>query len=101
MFEGTPNQEGAEISKGDVIESLRQNPENLSLLTKFLEKRDAEVTNSKETLALNIEVAEIYRDAGLLEAAKEAFTQAAEQAWQEQDDALYEHLMIEADKIQF
>ena len=99
MFEGAPNQEDSEISKNEVVESLKQNPENLSLLTKFLEKRESEVTNSKETLALNVEIAEIYRDAGLLEAAKEAFTQAAEQAWQEQDDALYEQLKTEVEKI--
>ena len=101
MFEGAPNQESVEVSKSEVVESLKQNPEDLSLLTKFLEKREAEVTNSKETLALNVEAAEIYRDAGLLEIAKEAFTQAAEQAWLEYDDALYEQLMAEADKIQF
>lgn len=101
MFEGAPNPESAEVSKSEVVESLKQNPEDLSLLHKFLDRREAEVQDSRGALILNIEVAEIYRDAGLLEAAKEAFSQAAEQAWQEQEDALYNQLMNEADKIQF
>ncbi|MEX2010505.1 MAG: hypothetical protein WD874_01730 [Parcubacteria group bacterium] len=100
MFEGAPNPENAEISKDNVIESLRNNLEDLSPLNRFLDKREAEVKNSKDALALNIEVAEIYRDSGLLESAKDAFTQAAEQAWQEHDDALHEQLIAEADKIQ-
>lgn len=68
MFEGPPNPESAEVSKSEVIDSLKQNPEDLSVLTKFLDRREAEVTNSREALALNVEVAEIYRDSGLLEA---------------------------------
>jgi hypothetical protein len=102
MTEGPPtNSESVEVSKNDVVESLKLDPEDLSLLHKFLDKREVEVQDSREALALNVEVAEIYRDAGLLEAAKEAFIQAAQQAWQEQDDTLHEQLLAEADKIQF
>ncbi len=99
MLEKIPDQESVEVSKSDVVESLRSNPEDLSLLNKFLDKREAGVSDSRGSLALNVEVAEIYRDAGLLEAAKEAFIQTAEQALQEREDALYEELMSEADKI--
>lgn len=104
MFEGSPNSESNEVSKNEVVESLRQNPEDLSLLHKFLDKKEEEVNkinNSRAALTLNIEVAEIYKEAGLFEAAKEAFLQAAEQALDERDDVLYEQLTIEADKIQF
>jgi hypothetical protein len=98
-MEKEPNFESSEALKERVVESLKDNPANVSLLVEYLETREREVKNSRQGLALNIEIAEIYRDAGLLESAKEAFVQAAEQAWQEQDDALYEQLMSEADRI--
>ena len=100
MSEGPPNQESIEqVTREQVIDSLRQNPEDLSLLHKFLDKREAEVRDSKDALALNVEVAEIYRDAGLREAARKAFQQADEQAWQEGEDVLCERLTSEALKL--
>jgi len=100
MREGAPNQENFEgVSKKQVIDSLRINPEDLSFLQKFLDRREAEGKNSRDTLALNVEVAEIYRDANLSAEAREAFLQAALQAWQERDDALYNKLMSEAEKL--
>lgn len=99
-MEGFPQPENIEtISKQEVIDSLVQNPEDLSVLNKFLDLREKEVQSSKDTLNVNVEVAEIYRDAGLLEAAKQAFEDAANQAWQEGEDDLYEKIMAEVDKL--
>jgi hypothetical protein len=81
MNEGAPNQET--VSPRNVIESLRQNPDDLSVLEKFLDARNLEVRSSKDALALNIELAEIYREAGMLDAAYEAFLDARDQAKQE------------------
>lgn len=101
MSEKLSSEESFEkISKEEVVNSLRQNPEDLSLLQKFLESREKEVTNSKEALNLNVEIAEIYRDAELKEAALQAYIDAATQAWNEGEDNLYEQLMDEADKLQ-
>ena len=100
MHEGPPNQENIErVTKEQVIESLRQNPKDLSLLHRFLDRREAEVRSSHDALTLNVEVAEIYRDAGLRDAARTAFEDAAEQAWQEHEDTLYEQLMNEVDEL--
>jgi len=101
MHEGASNQEnGEKVTKEQVADSLRQNPKDLTLLNKFLDRREAEGKNSKDTLVLNVEVAEIYRDSGLKDMAKDAFMKAAEQAWHERDDVLYEQLMNEAEALE-
>ncbi len=94
------SKEEREISKKDVVEFLLKNPEDLSLLHRYLDRREGEVKNSKDVLELNVEVAEIYRDAGLREAAIDAFRDAAEQAWQEGEDELSEKLKGEALKLE-
>jgi len=95
-----PSQENKEVvSSEEVISSLRQNPEDLTLLNKFLDFREKEVQTSRETLILNVDVAKIYRDSGLVEAAKQAFSDAATQAWQEGEDEAYEKIMNELDKL--
>ncbi len=100
MNEEFPNQESAEkVTKEKVVESLVRNPEDLSLLHKFLDRREAEVRDSKGSLVLNIEVAEIYRDSGLIDFAREAFDSAIQQAWLEKEDDLYRNLLIELDKL--
>ena len=86
-------------TKAEVIAALAANPEDFSLLNRYLDAREAEGKTSADTLALNIEVAEIYRDAGMAEAAYVAFLDAAEQAWQELKHDLYEHLKTEANKL--
>ena len=99
-MEGASNQESAErISKEQVIESLRQNPENISLLDRYLIEQKKEIRDSRGELDLNIELAEIYRDAGSLDAAYEAFLDAGDQARQERDDALADKLFAEAEKL--
>lgn len=87
------------ISKEEVISSLQQNPDNLSVLNKYLDIREREGHTNKDTLNLNVEVAEIYRDAGLVDAARDAFEDAATQAWQEGEDELYNRLLVEIEKL--
>ncbi len=88
-----------EISKERVIEALRAEPTNLETLKNFLDEQEKLVKDSRGTLMLNITVAEIYRDAGLLDAARDAFKDAAEQAWQEGDDALCSRLTAEMENM--
>ena len=87
------------IDKERLVELLRANQEDLSPLNAYLNKREAEVISSKDALALNIEVAEIKRDAGNTEGAREAFTDAAEHAWQENEDERYAYCISELNKL--
>ena len=86
-------------TKAEVVAALAANPEDFSLLNRYLDTREAEGKTSADTLALNIEAAEIYRDAGMAEAAYAAFLDAAEQAQQELKDDLYKQLKAEANKL--
>jgi restriction endonuclease Mrr len=86
-------------SRDQVVESLKNKPENLEMLHQFLDAREKEVMDSKGALALNIEVAKIYRDAGLIEAARSAFQDAADQAYQEHEDILEQELLAELEKL--
>jgi hypothetical protein len=87
MFEGfSAPEQNERIDKQTVIESLKADASDASMLVKYLESREAEVTNSQEGLRLNVELAEIYRDAGMTEMAREAFADAALQAVNEGDD---------------
>lgn len=100
MKEGPPKQErGERLSVEEVVASLRSNPENLSPLHQFLDQKESAVQTSKDVLLLNVTVAGIYRDAGLLDAARQAFEDAAEQAWQEREDDLYHMLTGELQKL--
>ena len=99
MFEGSPNQESIEDLKARVVESLRHSTEDLTLLNQFIDRREAEVENSKQGMSLNVEIAYIYKEAGLRDIAKQAFLDASEQAWQENDDELFEKLTEEANKL--
>ncbi len=99
MFEGAPNQEDIESLKARVIESLKLGTEDLSLLNEFLDRRQLEIETSQQGMMLNVEVAYMYKEAGLNKLAKEALIDAAEQAWQENDDELFEKLTEEANKL--
>lgn len=100
MIEGVPNPESSEaVTRESVVESLKQDFKDLSFLNKFLDKRESEVTTSKEALALSIETAEIYKEAGMLDEAYEAFLDARDQARQEGDDELADRLFSEAEKL--
>ena len=95
-MEGIPNQE---LNKNKVIESLRQNPEDRSLLTRYVEEREKDFKENKDYLNLNVEVAEILRDAGMLDEAYDAFLDARDQALQEQDEELAQRMFAEAEKL--
>lgn len=99
MFEGASNQEDIESLKARVIESLKLGTEDLSLLNEFLDRRQLEIETSQQSMMLNVEVAYMYKEAGLNKLAKEALIDAAEQAWQENDDELFEKLTEEANKL--
>ncbi|KND48673.1 MAG: hypothetical protein AB200_03035 [Parcubacteria bacterium C7867-005] len=99
MPEGTPDQESTESLRQRVVEALRQSTEDLSLLNEFLDRRQLEVGDSRQGMMLNVEVAHMYKEAGLKELAKEAFLDAAEQAWHERDDDLFEKLTEEANAL--
>lgn len=90
-MESFPKFNGAPLSRDQVVESLKNNPENLDSLKKFLDMREKEVVDSRGALALNVEIAKIYRDAGLID--------AAEQAYQEHEDALEQELLVELEKL--
>ncbi len=100
MHEGIPSKEGSPHSKEKVIASLREDPQNLSVLQEYLATKEAEVYSSLDALRLNVETAEIYRDAGLMEAARDAFEAAAEQAYQEHEDELYGRLVSELERLE-
>ncbi len=100
MSEKFPSKEGMrEISREDVVAALRENPENLSFFNLYIKRKEGELKTSKDTLLVNMEIAEIYRDAGLLKAAQEAFTDAAAQAWNEYEDEIYQNIIAELDKL--
>jgi hypothetical protein len=71
----------------------------LELLNKFLDARQKEIVDSRGDLNLNIELAEIYRDAGLIEAAHDAFYEAYEQAVNEGEDELANKLLAEHKRL--
>lgn len=91
------------MTKQGVIESLKKNPENKELFLKWLDKRRAEIdviNTSKATLMLNVEIAEIYREAGLIDEALDAFEAAAEMAYQEGEEELYKKLLDELESLE-
>lgn len=101
MSEGIPkSEEHKSALKQSVIERLKAKPENLAPLHEYLDMREGQVKNAEETLQLNIEVAEIYRDAGIIEGAKEAFRDAEVQAFEQRDDGRYQYCIDELRKLE-
>jgi hypothetical protein len=101
MYEQFPSPENNEnVSKERVIESLKADASDISVLVKYMEQREVEVTNSQEGLRLNVELAEIYRDVGMIEMAREAFADAALQAVNEGDDETARMCDAEYEKLQ-
>lgn len=103
MSEGPPKQERApQPTKQQVIERLRENPQDLGPYLAWLETRENQVERSddpRQGLRLIFESAEVLRDAGILQGAREAFEQAAMQAHYE-DPELYSLIQDELDKLQ-
>ncbi len=100
----TPEQR--KFNQYEVVERLKrdgiQNPEAKEYLLGWIDQEQAAVDKigtSKATLEFNIVWAKVYRDAGLIEDAREAFMQASEQAYQERDEVLYNQIEDEMDKL--
>ncbi|MEN9337938.1 MAG: hypothetical protein RIQ41_252 [Candidatus Parcubacteria bacterium] len=90
-----------------VSESLRNNPEDLSLFTAWMDVRQRQIQASyisredteTRTMEFTIELAGIYRDAGLYEAAADAYNDAADMAQANGIDRAYEACLAELAKI--
>ncbi len=88
--ENTTSQESYEdtLTKSLVADSLRKSPEDLTLLNAWTDMRLRKIQASYisrentevRTMEYTVELAEIYRDAGLTEAAADAYNDAADMA---------------------
>jgi len=85
-----------EITRQEVVESLRAHPENLMLLQKFLEQEEARAEKtSKGNLNIAILEIDIFEEAGMYEAAYNTCEQTigiAEQFDLEQEKKLIERI---------
>ncbi len=97
MTEGIPN--GEAITRELVVESLRRNPEDVSTLVRYMDEKERTFRNSRDYLNLNIEKADILKEAGMLYEAYEAFLDARDQALLERDNGLAERMFQEAEKL--
>jgi hypothetical protein len=98
MSERLPKHEvGPKLTREAVVDTLRLG--YLLPFTKYLDQCESEGKTSRDTLLLNIETAEIYRDAGFIEESQATFKDAAEQAFQECEDILYGRIMAELEKL--
>jgi hypothetical protein len=76
------------LTKSVVSDSLRKNPQDITLLNAWMDMRLAKIQASyisredteTRTMEYTVELAEIYRDAGLIEAAADAYNDAADMA---------------------
>ncbi|MEK7639219.1 MAG: hypothetical protein AAB388_03610 [Patescibacteria group bacterium] len=83
----------------EVVSSLKLNPNDLSVFHAWLDRKEKETRTDKDTLNLSVQVARIYRDAGLVKAAHEAYFDAADQALRKGNDVLYTTLISEAEAL--
>jgi hypothetical protein len=112
MNESTPEGNKKEsmeipITKEAVIDSLRQNPENVSLLASYIDaKREqfqapylSHEEAKRKALEFAIELAEVYKEAGLRENAWEAYNDAANVAQANGMEEEYQRILIEMGKV--
>lgn len=113
MNESTPeegkkieNMESA-VTKEAVVTSLKQNPENMALLISYIDtKREqsqapylSHEEGKRKSLEFAIELAEIYRDSGLIEQAADAYNDAADIAQANGMEEEYNAILAELAKI--
>jgi len=103
MFENTPIPE-RRITAQEVAAMIRQNgKENVeakTILNQWLDQTQGQVERGEITnLERNVAWAELYRNAGLVDEAVAAFTDAAEQAWQEHNDAVFQQCQNEIGRL--
>lgn len=90
-----------------VADSLREHPEDITLLNAWMDLRQKQIQASyisredteKRTLAFTIELAGIYRDAGLTEVAADAYNDAADMAQATGEHRAYEAILAELAKL--
>jgi hypothetical protein len=95
------------LTKESVIKSLQENPDCTEMLSAYIENRMKQVQApyaSREdtealTFAFNIELAEIYRDAGLNEAAWDAYNDAADIAQANGMEEEYQALLVKMGEL--
>ena len=97
-----------ETPEQQLIRTLREkgfeSPESLKLLLDWTMEQEKMVEQSRDyvgaQIQLNIKRACLYRDAGNLDAARESLEDAAEHAWNEHRDELYEEVVKEIQQMQ-
>jgi hypothetical protein len=95
------------VTKESVIGALRASPEDVELLTTYIDtQRERTQTPylshedaKRMTLEFAIELAEIYRDSGLIEMAADAYNDAADVAQANDNDTAYAAILEEIAKI--
>jgi hypothetical protein len=95
------------ISKEAVVISLKQNPKDITLLGSYINKKREQSQAPylshedarRKTLEFAIELAEIYRDSGLIEQAAEAYNDAADMAQANGMEEEYGAILVELAKI--
>jgi hypothetical protein len=101
MSEKVPSIEGEpRLTKENVANRLRENPEDFSSLNDFLEQRESEVRDSRDGLRLIVDKAWAIEASGNFpSAAEDDYLAAAEQAWQEGLDDLSDELRYRASAV--
>ena len=102
------NFEKNETPEQILVRMLREkgfdNPESCKLLLEWTMEQEKLAEQSGDYIGaqilLNIKRAKIYRDAGNADAAREAFADAAEHAWNEHRDELYGQIIAEMEKVE-
>lgn len=97
----------ATITRESVINSLKQNLEDLTVLHSFIDLRQKQIQapyvsredTEKLTFAFNVELADLYRDAGLKEAAWDAYNDAADMAQANGMEEEYQALLVKMGEL--
>ncbi|MCX6703141.1 MAG: hypothetical protein NTV02_00410 [Candidatus Zambryskibacteria bacterium] len=97
MNEGIPNQEVP--SRIGVIDSLLRNPEDFSLLVRYIDDLESYCRNSADSLRVHIHKAEILLTASHFDGAYEAFLDARDMAYPEGNNELAERMDQEAARL--
>lgn len=95
------------LTKSLIADSLQKDPQNLALLNAWMDMRQNKIQTfyiSREdteirTMEFTVELADIYRDAGLTEAAADAYNDAADMAQANGISRAYEACLAELAKI--
>ena len=100
MIERVPTPEESEIpTREKVVASLLADKTDFSKLISYVDAKEKEVKDERGDLLLAVDIAEIYRDAGMKDLAMESFQEAIELAEKEGDLELKDRLVDEAEKL--